>query len=132
MYLVEQENPQKVVKHFGVLDIGNVLSLAEAEPWRPVVVDQAPPQLRSQWLDESRANWKIIGKIVDEVGARARLREAECNPLYDLFGNNCEHFANFMANGQRSSPQLFAGLMLVAAAIGVYALAKQRTLPLAR
>jgi hypothetical protein len=46
------------------------------------------------------------------------------NPKYNVFEINCEHLANFVATGQRVSPQLQAGLVIFAIAVGVYAMVK--------
>ncbi len=51
-----------------------------------------------------------MGHVIDIEGAKARLKEAFKNPNYDLFGNNCEHFARFVTQNQRTSHQVFWGV----------------------
>jgi hypothetical protein len=60
----------------------------------------------------------LLGKVIDEHGAIARINQALANPFYDLFGNNCEHFVRFVVSGKRESAQVAVGL----AAAGLLAL----------
>jgi hypothetical protein len=39
---------------------------------------------------------------------------------YDLFGNNCEHFARFVASGTKESKQLQVVVLLGAAAVAMW------------
>ena len=55
----------------------------------------------------------------------ARLREAWQNPCYDLLGNNCEHFARYIAYGKRESIQL-QWVVIGAVAVGVMLYASRR------
>ena len=111
LYLLLQPSPSKGVDHYGILDVGNRLRLPLGAA-EPVVVHQTPPAIRTDWLS-STGTWSIIGRIGDEVGAIGRIRTAAADPKYDLFGNNCEHFARFVATGRRESTQL-GGFALVA------------------
>jgi hypothetical protein len=120
LYLVKQFLPQKGVDHYGILDVGNRLR----RPWvptadQPVVAHQTPLGLRLDRL-EGTGKWEIVSSIVDEAGARARIGIAATTPNYDLFGNNCEHFARFVAVGERRSSQV---LKAVGVAVGVAVLA---------
>lgn len=107
LYLVKQQSPTKSVDHYGIADIGNRSGLQHVYGFlsRPVVIHQTPPALRADWL-ENTGQWTVLGRITDELMAQQRLREASANPAYDLFGNNCEHFARFIATGKRESTQL--------------------------
>lgn len=51
----------------------------------------------------------MLGKVIDFEGAKVRLKETFRNPEYDLFGNNCEHFARFVAFNQKYSSQILIG-----------------------
>lgn len=61
----------------------------------------------------------MLEQIVDENAALRRVAIAARNPKYDLFGNNCEHFARYIASGKRESHQVrgfvafAAGLLLL-------------------
>jgi len=103
LYLVKQRSPSKGVDHYGILDAGNRLGCGQ----QPVVVHQTPPGIRVDWL-ASTGEWLVLGRVLDEAGAIARIRMALQNPRYDLFGHNCEHFARFVATGSRESHQLRA------------------------
>lgn len=105
LYLIKQKSEVKniVVDHYGILDIGNRLKLANA--WQPIVIHQTPPRIRTDWLANT-GNWAVLGRIADEQFAINRINKALENDTYDLFGNNCEHFALYVAHGKRESTQI--------------------------
>ena len=103
LYLLRQHSPSKGVEHYGILDTGNRLGYG----LQPVVIHQTPPGIRVDWL-ESTGDWLVLGRVLDEEGATARIRMSLRNPKYDLFGHNCEHFARFVATGRRESHQIQA------------------------
>jgi len=116
LYLMMQKTQMKgvLVDHYGILDIGNRLNLQNGG-WQPVVIHQTPPQIRIDRLQDT-GDWKVLGKITDEPDALSRVNKALENHMYDLFGNNCEHFARYVATGTRESTQLqtvalFVGLL---------------------
>jgi hypothetical protein len=118
LYLVKQKSAEKGVEHYGVLDIGNRIGHPGVIGVMPVVLHQVPPTLRLDWVHLT-GNWVVLGRVTDESMARERIRAAAAQPNYDLFGNNCEHFARYVATGRRESTQLqavgiFAGLALLA------------------
>lgn len=128
LYLIRQKCQVKgvLVDHYGILDIGNRLRLPVTNSL-PVVIHQTPPRIRTDWLDNT-GQWDILGQITDEQLAIARINKALENDTYDLFGNNCEHFARFVAMGTRESTQLqamglFAGLLAV---IVILAMSRER------
>jgi hypothetical protein len=118
LYLVKQKSPNKGVDHYGIVDIGNRSHIQNSFGFfsRPTVIHQAPPKLRADWF-ETTGMWTVLGKITDETMARQRLKEAAANPAYDLFGNNCEHFARFIATGKRESTQLQGVVALACLAV---------------
>jgi hypothetical protein len=103
LYLLKQHSPSKGVEHYGILDTGNRLGYGQ----QAVVVHQTPPGIRVDLL-ASTGEWLVLGRVLDEAGAIARIRMSLENPRYDLFGHNCEHFARFVATGRRESHQLQA------------------------
>ncbi len=118
LYLIRQKCQVKgvLVDHYGILDIGNRLRLPVTNSL-PVVIHQTPPRIRTDWLDNT-GQWDLLGQITGEQLAIARINKALENDAYDLFGNNCEHFARFVALGSRESTQLqalgfFVGLFAV-------------------
>jgi hypothetical protein len=121
LYLVARRSPEKGVDHYGIVDIGNRFRLVGADGINPVVVHQRPPAIAAEWLKNAGpGDWRVLGKIGDEVYAIERLRQAAANPGYNLFGNNCEHFARFIATGVRQSTQLqVAGIVAGLAALAV-------------
>lgn len=116
LYLVKQRSQTKVVDHYGILDIGNRLRHPHADGINPTVLHQTPPQVRIDWFQDT-GTWEVLGQITDEAMAMNRLAQAAQNPNYDLFGNNCEHFARFVASGKRESTQLRAAA--IATGLGV-------------
>jgi hypothetical protein len=108
-----------LVDHYGILDIGNRMSLPHAG-WQPLVIHQTPPQIRLDRLADT-GEWKVLGKITDEADAISRINKAIGNSAYDLFGNNCEHFARYVATGRRESTQL-QSLGLVAGLLAIVAI----------
>ena len=117
LYLLKQPSEKKgiAIEHYGIADVGNTLGHSQLDGSHPVVIHQTPPCIRIDWLGNT-GRWEVIGKIMDVAGAKSRLRSAFKNPAYDLFGNNCEHFARFVAQNQHHSNQILwgvAGLSLV-------------------
>lgn len=111
----------KVVEHYGVIDIGNRLGypLPPQTGDNPVVVHQCAEGLKAEFLS---GTWNVELRIEDESGATARIQTAMATPNYDLFGNNCEHFARFVANGVRESKQLQAAAIVSLAAFAIWGL----------
>lgn len=105
LYLLRQRSGSKGVDHYGVLDVGNRLGYLKPFLSGPLVIHQTPPQVRVDPL-ETTGRWEVLGWITDEAGALERIKAALQAPRYDLFGNNCEHFARYVAVGKRESPQL--------------------------
>ncbi len=118
LYLMMQKTQMKgvLVDHYGILDVGNRMNLRNAG-WQPLVIHQTPPQIRLDRLADT-GDWKVLGKITDESDAISRINKAIENSAYDLFGNNCEHFARYVATGRRESTQLQA-LGLVAGLLAI-------------
>lgn len=126
LYLLIQKSEEKGVDHYGILDVGNRLNLDEVRLVRqPVVIHQTPPSIQISWLQDTGA-WNNLGKILDEPAAIARIRNAARNPHYDLFGNNCEHFARYVATGVRESTQVQAAVAVTGlVALTAYALTRR-------
>ena len=81
-----------------------------------VIVHQTPPVLQAEFHPAGLGDeWTVDASIPDETGARARLEAAKANPKYEALGNNCEHFASFISEGKRTSPQLWLLGTVVAA-----------------
>ncbi|PIX17870.1 hypothetical protein CO110_00130 [Candidatus Desantisbacteria bacterium CG_4_9_14_3_um_filter_40_11] len=96
-----------LIDHYGILDIGNILNHPQGNGEMPIVIHQAIPYVRIDWL-MSTGCWETIGKVKDSEieNAKIRIRKAIKNPSYNLFGNNCEHFARYVVAGIRESKQL--------------------------
>lgn len=106
LYLVVQRSHEKGVDHYGILDIGNRLNIKEAESVdHPIVIHQTPPTIQLSWL-QNTGSWLLHGRIMDENMAIMRINHAVKNPSYNLFENNCEHFARYVATGVRESRQI--------------------------
>lgn len=120
LYLLKQASRGKGVDHYGVLDVGNRLRDPRVNYPHPVVIHQTPPSIQMDWL-QNTGQWTVVGRIEDEVGALERLQAAFEDPAYDLFGNNCEHFARYVSTGIRESTQLQAAVAVTALAVAAIA-----------
>lgn len=117
LYLVKKpaEKFLGLVDHYAVIDVGNSLRLFPKTEKGPVVIEKIDGKgiVVGYILD----NWTIIGKVSDHYlfPASFRLVQALKDPTYDLFGNNCEHFARFIAEGKKESIQVksFGALALI-------------------
>lgn len=112
-----------LVQHYGIIDIGNCFEFSQSNGEMPLVYHMTSEGLRIDWLSDTGCggnptDWEITDEIVDVEYAKGRLLEASENPDYDLFGNNCEHFANYIATGMRSSGQL-RGVVIIGAVVFV-------------
>ena len=124
LYLMKQRSRQKPgLDHYGVLDIGNRLGLVLRHQGVPIVVHQTPPQVQVSPLTIT-GEWEVLGMVIDEQQALARLRLALRDPAYDLFGHNCEQFARFVATGARESIQLQRAAGVVGLAAFAFAVAR--------
>lgn len=123
LYLVQQPSASKGVDHYGILDVGNRIRHQDVDGRQPVVIHQTPPSLTLNWLQDTGA-WKVLGRITDERDAIDRMNKAWETPNYNLFGNNCEHFARYVATGVRESKQVQSGVFIAGLALLVYVVSK--------
>lgn len=110
------------VTHYGVIDIGNLFRNTSVKENFPVVYHKSPQSgLIVEYINRDET-WTFKHPITDLEGARERLNEAAKNPAYRLFGDNCEHFANYVAwnrkvSVQSNALQLFIGVAILAFAL---------------
>ncbi len=100
--------------HYGLVDIGNVLEYPGIDGNSLIVLHKNQKGIQVEGVKKSD-NWTLISRVNDLEGAKQRLREANNNPHYSLFGNNCEHFTNYIAKGENISVQasaIRAGLVI--------------------
>lgn len=116
LYFLKQASSHKGVDHYGILDIGNRIQHPEVDGIHPVVIHMTPPNLRIDWFQGTGA-WTVLGVVADEAGAIQRMNSAFQCPDYHWFGNNCEHFARFVATGTRESKQVQAGAAVAGLAL---------------
>ena len=120
LYLVKRhiEGKQKGFWHYGVIDIANVSGILQIPGPFPLLIHQIPPGLRSEYIFDFNG-FEFMGKVMPEFEheARQRIWETWKNPKYNLFGNNCEHFARYVTTGKKESKQLqaFGGIAALAA-----------------
>ena len=119
LYLMVSKSMDGKIIHYGILDVGNVLQYPNSNGSHPIVYHQTPPRIQIQWLQDTGDGWVIIGQVTDIQYAKHRLLLALQNPEYEVFGNNCEHFARFVAGGKKYSIQIQNGGGLVA--LGIFA-----------
>lgn len=106
LYLLRQKSVEKGVDHYGILDVGNRINHPRVSfLQQPVVIHQLLPSIQIDWL-QNTGQWKVLAKITDEGDAISRMYKALENPKYNLFKNNCEHFARYVADGKHESTQV--------------------------
>ena len=119
LYLAEQTGLKLKgypVTHFGIIDVGNVLGIPGVDTDKgPTVIHQTPPEIQFEHIGGERP-WEIMDRITDIDGAKARIAQGLEKPKYDIFTNNCEHFAKDVAHDNRVSGQVLVG---VGAALGL-------------
>jgi len=111
LYLLKQKSARKGVAHYGIMDVGNRLRHPGVNGQQPVVIHQTPPTIKMDWLQDT-GDWLVLGKITDEEDAISRLNIVLQKPNYNLFVNNCEHFARYVATGRYESTQLQAAVFM--------------------
>lgn len=113
LYLAKRRSPEKLVDHYGIIDIGNRALHPNVSPAYPAVYHINAAGLHWDYLAHAGGGWQLIGRIVDEAAAIDRIGQATANPRYDLLQNNCEQFARWVAFGTKTSVQLqWAGFFL--------------------
>ena len=121
IYMVWQKSQRKGVDHYGVLDVGNCLGIAQADGVRPVVIHQVPPAITVDTIEDS-GPWYVRAKSIDIQKSYQTFWEACETPDYNFVSNNCEHFARSVVLGRRESSQIQNAVVfgaLVLAAIGI-------------
>ena len=92
--------------HYGILDVGNNYPIAGAFSPLPKLIHQCQPQLQWHWFEPAEG-WEMVEQCPDLRAAIERISEFAANdPHYDLLENNCEHFANLVAYGEKRSSQV--------------------------
>ena len=115
LYLAKRRSPEKLVDHYGIIDIGNRALHPNVSPTCPAVYHINAAGLHWDYLANAGDGWQLLGRIVDEEAAIERIGQASANQRYDLLQNNCEQFARWVAFGAKTSMQLqWAGLLVVA------------------
>src|SRR5438445_9059459 len=109
MFLLKRPSTYPLIDHYGVLVTGHLVRQFGINSSSPIVIHQTYPIPRVDWA-ESTGTWDILGQVLPSLvpSAMERVSLAFNDPNYDLFANNCEHFARFIASGQKTSTQLWA------------------------
>ena len=83
LYLAKQKSRIKpdLIEHYGIIDIGNILNHPQGNKKMPIVIHQALPYIRADWLINT-GRWKIIGKVKGNeiINAKKRIQRAIRNP----------------------------------------------------
>jgi hypothetical protein len=130
LHVVKRYSREKGVDHLAIADSGNVLRLLRPRdrfnhPYAVALVELVSTGVEYRvfpdGLDENE--WSVLDAVADEAAAIARFRWVQRNVQrlrYDPVLNNCEHFAWYIATGEKKSPQLrnaagWAGVAVLAA-----------------
>ncbi|MCW7497657.1 hypothetical protein ND860_14035 [Leptospira levettii] len=108
LYLVKKpaEKFWGFVDHYAVMDVGNTSGLFSDVGQKPIVIEKM--EGKGNVFGYLSGEWTILGKVRDHqvFYATLRLIQALHDPTYNLFGNNCEQFARFIAEGRKTSEQV--------------------------
>ncbi|XDD45585.1 hypothetical protein AB3N60_12820 [Leptospira sp. WS39.C2] len=108
LYLVKKpaEKFLGLVDHYAVIDAGNTSGLFSNFGQGPILIEKIVG--KGNVYRYMSGDWTILGKVKDHhiFAATLRLAQALNDPSYDLLGNNCEHFARFIAEGRKTSKQV--------------------------
>lgn len=108
LYWITQPAREKGVIHHAILDVGCCVQWPARQVMdRATMFHQTPPSIRHEPIADT-GFWSVHLRIGDEAAAIQRLAQACINPRYHVIGNNCEHFARYIATGVRESKQLQA------------------------
>jgi hypothetical protein len=115
LHLIRQKTGKFGVDHYAILDSGDILHIEGRQFGHPIIIHQSPPQIQMDYFNSS-GNWEVIGTVRNEFldEAIVRINHALLFSDYNLFSNNCEQFARYIAEGKRYSTQLRAGVALTA------------------
>jgi hypothetical protein len=123
IYMVWQRSARKGVDHYGVLDIGNQLGIAQADRVTPVVIHQSPPSISLDTVENS-GPWYVVGQSGDYEQSRLAFWQACETPDYNLFTNNCEHFARSVVMGRHASSQIQNAVVTGAVVLAIVGLVR--------
>jgi len=118
MYLVKRPSSYPFVEHYGVLVTGSFVRQLGISSFKPIVIHQTYPSARVEWAEVTGV-WNMVQTVPDYLvpSALERVAIAFRDPNYDLLANNCEQFARFISEGEKSSTQLrgffLAGTLVV-------------------
>jgi len=120
IYLAKKASKKfgNLIDHYGVVEVGNVLNIVQFDEKYPIVYQQTIELGLN--VDYLREDWEILDRVGDQHlnAVYRRLTESFNNPTYNLFENNCEHFARYVIEGKKYSGQL-QGAGLVSASLFV-------------
>ena len=124
LYLAKRRSAEKLVDHYGIIDVGNRVLHPNVSPTYPAVYHINAAGLHWDYLANAGDGWQLLERIADEDAAIERIGQASANPRYDLLENNCEQFARWVAFGTKTSTQLQWAGFLLAAGLTVWVIAK--------
>lgn len=123
IYIIKKNSEKlgSLIDHYGIVDIGNLFNHPQSDGSHPIVYEQVFPKIELNWL-RNTGTWKIVSRIKNEyiTQAKQRLNKAFLNPEYDLFENNCEHFARYVVEGEKYSTQLQSAVLVAGLAVLTY------------
>ncbi|CAN5651661.1 hypothetical protein BH20ACI4_BH20ACI4_27600 [soil metagenome] len=108
IYLVKRQSVVVFSKeHYGVIIVGKLLNQLGFFDNHPRVFHLTKEGIHIDLLPKFN-NWNSLGAVnsLQIQTAIVRLKFALLNPNYDLFSNNCEHFARYITEGYKQSTQL--------------------------
>lgn len=122
LYLVKRPSSYPLIEHYGVLLVGQALWSFGYDLDQPVILHRTDCGVRADWAAYA-GPWNILGQVPPRLvpSAVTRFSAALQGHDYDLFTNNCEHFARFVTEGRDYSTQVAGAVVVAGLALVVWA-----------
>jgi hypothetical protein len=122
LYLVKRPSQYPLIEHYGVLIVGQPLRSFGIYRDEPVILHRTDLGVRADWVGQM-GPVHILGQVPPHLVslAVARFSVALRENNYDLFTNNCEHFARYVTEGQSYSTQVAVVVTVGLLALAVWA-----------
>jgi hypothetical protein len=122
LYLVKRPSQYPLIEHYGVLIVGQPLWSFGYFGGEPVMLHRTDIGVRADWA-VNMGSWNNLGQVPPHLvpSAVARFSAALQENDYNLFTNNCEHFARFVTQGKKQSTRVNAVAVLSVAGLALWA-----------
>jgi hypothetical protein len=122
LYLVKRPSQYPLIEHYGVLLVGQVLWSFGYDVDQPVILHRTDLGICADWAAYT-GPWNVLGQVPPRLVPSAVTRFSTALQVndYDLFTNNCEHFARFVTEGRDYSTQVAGAVVAAGLAFVIWA-----------